>query len=434
MTKMGSSKSERFSKNGQTQSPKLKKGKEAFLERLEKLENETHYSSTSHSLSDLPPSRARAVLSRKALEQNYDCILEKSGNNSLWMIPMVKANAYGHGVGFAVNALKNKESLYGFGVASLEEGSVVRDHLGMRDRQKRVIVFSGAAHFTEEKAHFAQHYGLECVLHSKEDLQFFLKRGYASQIKYHLKFNTGMNRLGIAYSQLEHIIKLLKEVSPEYYPSSICTHLAIAEDPSDPLTLIQINRFKEIRKQFLNKKENLHFHFANSSAIWNAKHYSLSSLSEIIRPGLSLYGVPPFEGAVNAGLQPVLNLQYQVLALQDLSVGDRVGYGGTYRVSGKDFPHGQKVAILGAGYADGLLRANSSHAVVFHKGMGLKMLGRVSMDLSAIEASPSMKCGDWVDFLGHSEVDPWTQAKSAGTIPYEVFTSISNRVKRIEKN
>ena len=238
-----------------------------------------------------------------------------------------------------------------------------------------------------------------------------------------------MNRLGIPISQLESVIKILKALSLDQWPETVCTHLATAEDPKDPLTLIQMTRFQDIRRRFLAEKETILFHFANSSACWNARHYSLDGLSEIARPGLSLYGVLPFPEAGRSDLHPVMELQYQILATQDLSVGDRIGYGGTYRVSGKNHPNGLRIAILGTGYADGLSRNQGNSGSVYWKGRALPLLGRVSMDLSAVECIQGMKAGDWVNFLGVG-IDPWTQARSAGTIPYEILTSVSKRVFR----
>jgi alanine racemase len=386
---------------------------------------------------ELPPSRARALLSKRALLNNVAVIQEKCGDET-WLLPMVKANAYGHGAPFVVQALKDLKTLFGFGVATFEEAREVRESLGMRDRKRRVIVFSGSAHYTEEKHQFCEREGVEPVLHTKEDLALFLKWGGAGKVPYHLKFNTGMNRLGIPVSQAEAVLKILKTVPLEHWPDSICTHLATAEDPKDPLTLIQMTRFQDLRQAFRAKKETLLFHFANSSACWNAHHFQLKKISEIARPGLSLYGVSPFLGAGTSGLLPVMELQYQVLGLQDLSVGDRVGYGGTYRVSGKDHPNGQRIAIIGAGYADGISRMQSNQGAVFSKqGRPHLFLGRVSMDLSAIDAkgegAHALRVGDWVNFLGEG-IDPWTQAKSAGTIPYEILTSVSERVVRLNSS
>jgi alanine racemase len=115
-----------------------------------------------------------------------------------------------------------------------------------------------------------------------------------------------------------------------------------------------------------------------------------------------------------------------VVAIHELKSGDSIGYGGTYRVEGRKSVY---AAILGAGYADGVKRSLSNQGHAWLSGKPTRFLGIVSMDLCAVECWPSTQVGEIVELLG-PHVDIWAQAKAAGTIPYELFTSITDRVKR----
>jgi alanine racemase len=157
----------------------------------------------------------------------------------------------------------------------------------------------------------------------------------------------------------------------------------------------------------------------------------LDGLTDIVRPGISLYGVPPWPGAPVRGIAPVMEIRYQVVARRLIKPGESVGYGAHFRLKGTDAP--VEVAILGAGYADGLHRMNSglgeAGGRAWLRGKMRRFLGVVSMDLSAIECDASTVVGDWATVFGEG-LDPWTQARSAGTIPYEVLTSVSRRMRR----
>lgn len=372
-----------------------------------------------------PFHRICATVSEKSLLQNYQAIRDQVKQS--WVLPMIKANAYGHGDAWAANVLKNEPHLFGFGVATLEEGAKIRESLGAKGRKTRIIVVSGATVWSEAKAEYCERFRLTPVISTLEDWQLFLKQKDFAHIPYHLKFNTGMNRLGLPLSEASRIHAQLKKFSPDELPEGIASHLAVAENADHSLTQNQIERFKSLKKEFTSTCPNVFFHLANSAAIWNNKKYQLDAWTEIVRPGVSLYGIPPWANAPARGLSSVLTLKTQVIAKHFLKAGESVGYGATYRVEAKKHPQGQWVAICAGGYADGLLRSLSNKGTVFLGNHHRRVLGIISMDLSAVECDASIKVGDWVEWLGKS-IDPWTQAQAAGTIPYELYTSISPRV------
>ena len=110
---------------------------------------------------------------------------------------MIKADAYGHGAAFAARTLSAERNLYGFGVATLDEGREVREALGAKGRRIRVMALSGAANWRDEKGQYCERFGITPTIVSDEDWSRFLRGRWPERLKYHLKFNTGMNRLGM---------------------------------------------------------------------------------------------------------------------------------------------------------------------------------------------------------------------------------------------
>jgi alanine racemase len=147
---------------------------------------------------------------------------------------------------------------------------------------------------------------------------------------------------------------------------------------------------------------------------------------DLARPGLSLYGVRPFESARNEGLRRVMRFTTRVINRIFLEQGDQVGYGGTYQCKN---PKGEWIGVLGGGYADGVFRSLGNQGVAYHGSKKLRFKGRVSMDLSSIEGYSRMKIGDEIELWG-DRVDPYEQSMLAGTIPYEITTRIGSRVER----
>lgn len=370
--------------------------------------------------------RAEAAISAAALNRSYEAIQAQVPTHAI--LPMVKADAYGHGADYAVRVLKSAKNLYGFGVASMEEGREIREVLGTKGRNVRVMVLSGASNWSEEKGQYCERFGLTPTICAEEDWKKFLKGEWPARLKYHLKFNTGMNRLGISPGHVSQIVSQLKVKPSEWRPEGVATHFACAEDPEHPVMQRQLESFRSITGQVKSIWTDTLFHCANSAAIWNAKKYGLEGWTDVVRPGISLYGVPPWSGAPARGLEPVMELRYSVIQRRTLKPGESIGYGATFRLKGNE--PAMEIAILGAGYADGLHRMNSNTGQVDLGGKLRRFLGIVSMDLSAVECDASTRVGDWARILGEG-LDPWTQSKAAGTIPYELLTSVSRRVRRL---
>ncbi len=383
------------------------------------------------------PPRAVAELDEKALVENFQAIRDLAGGQSI--MPMVKADAYGHGAGWVARALAREPGLDGFGVATLEEGAALRAELGLRNRRARIVVFSGAAAWDDGAGGQCEEHGLTPVIVSEGDWVAFRRGGWTARLPYEVKFNTGMNRLGLPASFAGRLARELAALAPDERPRGILSHLAVGEDPAHPVSRQQRERFLAIRSELASAAPGAHFHLANSAALWCAKGWGLDGLTDVVRPGIALYGIRPWPAAPARGVRPVLRLRARVVQVRALKPGDAVGYGG-WKLSEREGAPSREarvqkwMAVLGAGYADCIPRSLSAQAKVPARVLlGGKLrgfLGPVSMDLAAIECSQETRVGEWAELWG-PEVDPWEQALAAGTIPYELLTSLSGRVKRI---
>jgi len=350
---------------------------------------------------------------------------------------MLKANAYGHGAEFAARVLAESPDLYGFGLATFEEAVALRTALKSVGRRVSLFVFSEATPWTEQKGVLCEQFGVTPVLSSWLDFEAFVAQGWPARVSYELKFNTGLNRLGIELGRVSAVRKKLATLDSGALPNGICSHLASSEAPDAKITALQLDKFASLRRELSAVAPSAQFHLANSGGLWNFRELGLPGLTDIVRPGLALYGVTPWDGAPARGLQSVLTWRASVVATHTLKPGESLGYGGTFAVP-RGASDSVQVAILAAGYADGVQRqwsgrpGNAPGGWVWLAGRPERFLGRVSMDLSAVSCSRDVEPGAEAEILG-TRVDPWAQARAAETIPYELFTSIGSRVARREQ-
>lgn len=391
--------------------------------RLRELVSRRSQERAAEAQSALPP-RAELELDSRALLGNYAAIRALVPEQAI--LPMVKADGYGHGMEWVARQLHAQPDLYGFGVATLEEGAELRSALGMRARRTRIIVFSGCAPWTEAKGQFCEQHGLTPVVAGDADWHAFARGGWPGRIPYELKFNTGMNRLGMSPGLARTIARALQGKPAEAHPHGIFTHFAMSETPDSRLCQQQLERFIAIKSELAGAFPAAQFHLANSGGIWNAKRFGLKGLTDVVRPGLALYGIAPWADAPARGLEPVMTFRAAVVAVHALKPGESIGYGATYTA-----PKSEPVfaATLSAGYADGIPRALGNQGYAWSQGRSSRFLGMVSMDLCAVGAFANTRVGERVELLG-PHVDPWAQARAAGTIPYELLTSWSARVQR----
>ncbi len=230
-----------------------------------------------------------------------------------------------------------------------------------------------------------------------------------------IQLDTGMARFGFAAPALAAIGDDLRALALRF----VMSHLACADTPADPANAEQRARFDSLRARLPPAPATL----AASSGIFlgPAFHYDL------VRPGAALFGVAPTPGAPNP-MQPVIRLDAKVVQLRDVPAGTRIGYGHTARTTAP-----ARLATIAVGYADGYLRSGSNRGSAWSGDIPLPIMGRVSMDSIVLDASAvpawAMDEGSTVELIGpHRSVD--SVAADAGTIGYEVLTSLGRRYHR----
>jgi len=344
-----------------------------------------------------------------ALRSNYSLLKNHHAGNSIAAV--VKANAYGLGVGEVGVALW-AEGCRDFFAATLEEGIELRKLLP----EVRIGVFQGL--FSGEEQEFSYH-RLTPVLNDISQVERFVKselRHTSKNIMVHV--DSGMTRLGLCESDLENpfIAKL-----QGFGPVLVLSHLACANAPAHPKNSEQLERFQSALKYFPDAKASL----ANSAGVFLPAEFHF----DIARPGCALYGINPADG--KNPMQHVATLSAPILQIRELDRDETVGYGATASMS-----KGGRIAIAALGYADGYFRSLSNQGFVYVAGHKAPLLGRVSMDMVAIDVSaiPPQEIGEnsRAEFINELQtVDDI--AAQCGTIGYEIFTRIGRRVKRVYK-
>jgi alanine racemase len=227
--------------------------------------------------------------------------------------------------------------------------------------------------------------------------------------------DTGMNRLGLSLEEAEALAAAADRLQGLRL-GLVMSHLACADDPAHPLNAGQQAAFRHVRRLFPDARAS----FANSAGVFLGEDY----LFDQVRPGISLYGGGP-RGRPDPRIRPVATFEAALLQIRNARAGETVGYGATYVV---DRP--TRIGIIAAGYADGVLRSGSNQAFAAFEGRPCRLLGRVSMDLLAIDLGEAAAApGDLIQLLG-PDVPLDEAAARAGTIPYEILTRLGPRSER----
>jgi alanine racemase len=349
----------------------------------------------------------RAVIDSSALRANFAALRKAAPGRRIMAV--VKANAYGHGLVPTALALPDADA---YAVARIEEAVALRA-AGVR---RPVVLLEGV--FDAAQLEEAAQLDLDLVVH--EPLQLALLEQYAPAHRFvaWLKVDTGMNRLGFRPEEFAAALARLQALSGCVREIRLLTHLARADERGADLNREQIERFGKLARGL-----NLATSIANSAAILGTP----AAQADWIRPGLALYGVSPFPGEPAGwfGLRPAMTLETVVIATRRVPAGESVGYGGTWRAS-----RDSRIGIVAAGYGDGLPWGLPTGTVVVIAGQRLPLVGRVSMDMVAVDATgagPGIEVGARVVLWG-PELPVEQMAASAGTIPYELLCGVSQRV------
>ncbi len=344
---------------------------------------------------------------------------------------VVKCDAYGHGAEACALTLEQQGASW-FGVTSTDEGVALRD-AGVRSR---ILVMVGVFPGEEEDA---LRYDLTPTVHRIEDVEALahasIRVGRRLPVRVHLKLDTGMARLGLPLAALDDFATRLKAV-PQIELEGVFSHLASAEVLDAVDAQQQHLRFEQsLRSLELHGIRPPLRHLANSSATLGRP----DCWYNFVRPGMAIYGYELPLGRRNdevaaehraLGLIPALSWKTRVLSVRDVPAGQALGYNGAYVTAAP-----ARIAVIAAGYGDGLYRRLSPGGYVLLRGQRAPMLGRISMDLTFIDAShiPDVEIGDEVVLIGRAGPEQITaidHARWSGTIPYEILCNLSERVVR----
>jgi alanine racemase len=346
-----------------------------------------------------------ATIDLDALRHNLAVARARAGRARVWSV--IKADAYGHGLLRCALALDGATD--GYALLDLDDAVRLRE-AGLR---RPILLLEGF--FSPEELPVIAEHGLTPVVHCGDQIAMLRGLSLPRRLPVYLKLNTGMNRLGFPDKDAERVLAGLRAL-PVVGEITLMTHFARADEAegiAEPLA-----RFEHCRGG-----TGLQASLANSAALLRFPE----AVGDWVRPGIMLYGgspCPAITSAADFGLRPVMTLASEIIGLQALAAGDRLGYGGSYTAAAP-----MRIGIVACGYADGYPRHAGSGTPVLVDGVRTATVGRVSMDMLAVDLTPvpRARMGSpvvlWGEGLPADEV-----AAAAGTISYELFCGLARRV------
>ena len=351
------------------------------------------------------PIRARIDLD--ALRHNYQLAARHAAGAKLWAV--IKANGYGHGALRIARGLQAEAD--GFALIELDTAIALRE-AGI----KQPLLMLEGFYSADELPIFVQH-GLTPVVHRMDQAHSLIQSGL--KLPLYLKLNTGMNRLGLNVDEFAAALDVLRGRD-----ITLMTHFSDADEAYG--IAHQLGRLNAMCGG-LSRPRSL----ANSAALLRFPE----TCCDWARPGIMLYGSSPFpamQSAAQIGLQPVMTLESELIAVRELVPGDRVGYAGVFIAD-----RAMKIGVVACGYGDGYPRLAPSGTMILVEGQKTKTIGRVSMDKICVDLTGivTAKVGSAVTLWGAGEfakISADDVAASASTVSYELFCALAARVLVVE--
>jgi alanine racemase len=364
------------------------------------------------------PRPIKALIHLDAFRHNLARLRQAAPQAKVWAV--VKSNAYGHGIERAFNGLRGAD---GFAMLDLQEAQRVRD-LGWRGP---ILLLEGV--FEVRDLELCSRLDLWHTVHCDEQINMLASHKTHIGHRVFLKLNSGMNRLGFKPESYRSAWARLNAL-PQVDEISHMTHFSDADGPAGVVS--QLALFNKTTQDLSGERS-----VCNSAATLRALGVAapdipLTNASDWIRPGIALYGSAPDYPANSAsvwGLEPTMSLRAHIIGTQALSAGDTVGYG-----SGFVAPKAMRIGTVACGYADGYMRISPSGTPVLVDGQPSITLGRVSMDMLAVDLThlPDARFGSEVTLWGKSSCNKLLSidavAASAGTLGYELMCGVTARV------
>jgi len=354
------------------------------------------------------PRPIRASISAAALAHNLTIARQHAGASKIWAV--IKANAYGHGLLRAAQALAQAD---GFAMLDFADALQLRE-AGI---DKPILMLEGF--FKPGDIALLGKHRLTPVIHNIEQIEMLEKAGVQGPLDVYLKVNSGMNRLGFAVDNVRLAWNALQGNSG-VASVTLMTHFADADGESG--VAAQLQWFNELTQPFEAPRS-----LANSAALLR---FAEETRADWVRPGIMLYGCSPFsfKSAEDIGLRPAMTLAAEIVGVQHLQAGERIGYGMGYEAAQE-----MTIGVVACGYADGYPRHAPSGTPVLVAGQRTGTVGRVSMDMLCVDISdiPEAYVGTpvtlWGEGLSCDEV-----AQAADTVSYELLCALASRVPVVE--
>jgi alanine racemase len=384
-------------------------------------------------------------ISTQSFENNYRFLRSIAPGESE-LLAIVKADAYGHSLDICSAAAVRAGGRW-LGVTSVEEGAQARASCP----HGRILVMGGV--FPGQGPAIVEH-SLAAVAWTPDQLDELESAARAANaaprsIAVHLEIDTGMSRQGAPVDSLASILERIGRNSPLRL-EAVTTHLYASDDTTGLATSSQLRLLEQAVTSIGSADHQPEWLSVGASAALLGNDASLIAalaarlhLKLMLRPGLALYGIvprydPPFPGpepsalaAARQFLKPVLTWRTRIVGVRDVPAGTEIGYNGTFVAT-----EPMRLALVAVGYADGLDRRLGNRFSLLVRGERAPLVGRISMDQSVLDVTeiPGVAAGDEVVILGSQggeTITAFDHAGAAGTIPWEVFTRIGPRVRRI---
>lgn len=354
-----------------------------------------------------------AEINLQNLLQN--CKYLKSLIGECQFFPVVKADAYGHGIFKISKFLNNSQYVDGLCVAMPNEAELL-----LSQKVNKPIFVLGKFDFENEL--LLSHKNIIPTIHCFDDIakiKSLKKKGIELPVQ--LKLDTGMGRMGIDLADIHKVIDEIKNIPIDII--GIWSHLSSADEENNSYTQFQINNFKVALKQFNdNSIYPKYIHIANSSAIFSNNNSFFNS----VRPGISIYGISPL-GIVNSNLKPVMKFKLPLIKVKSPSVENYIGYNRLYKTD-----KNEKIGIFQGGYADGVGSVFNNNGNFLFEDNLLPIRGKISMDMTAVDISNSnIKVGDYATLWGENTLSIEKLSKVYNVSPYEFLVNLSDRVERV---
>ncbi|WP_457600016.1 alanine racemase [Hydrogenivirga sp.] len=327
---------------------------------------------------------------RSAVEHNVRRLSSFSGKK---LIAVIKSDAYGMGVKYVAPILRELPEVESFAVACVDEGVLLRE-LGVK---REILILGGVL---PEELEAVKEHGLTPVVSDTEHLKVIGREN----IRFHVKYDTGMGRLGF-----------INEFIDDPRVVGVMSHLSTPADRE--FSSEQIERFRKIMERY--KGRRLKVHLESSAGVIYRVPYTTH-----IRVGLAIYGEKPLRD-YPLDLKPAVSVQARVLSVKEVPAGYPISYGRTFVTERRT-----RIGVVAFGYADGLMKSLSNRGYLLHGDRKLPILGNITMDMTVVDVSGAdVRAGDWVTVVDERRTFG-ELAKEAGTIPYELMCNVSSRVRR----